>query len=136
MLGLGLNRSGQAAEAERVWERALAIDAHHPETLEQLAMLYTSRNRLAEAAVLADRLSRQPGWELRGELTLGSLRSELNDPAGAAKVLRQALGRPEASRISSERASSIASSWREFSCKSQSRRGSRFTQKAPRSWTR
>ena len=63
-------------------------------------MLYTSRNRLAEAAVLADRLSRQPGWQFKGELTLGSLRSELNDPAGGAKALRQALERPEASGLS------------------------------------
>jgi len=105
LLGLGLSRRGQAAQAERAWERALAIDAQHAETLEQLALLYTARNRLAEAAVLAERLSRRPGWELRGELTLGSLRSELNDPSGAAKVLRQALERPEFSRISSERAS-------------------------------
>jgi tetratricopeptide (TPR) repeat protein len=105
LLGLGLNRSGQAAEAVRVWERALAMDAHHPETLEQLALLYTSRNRLAEAAVLADRLSREPGWQLHGELILGSLRSELNDPSGAAMVLRRALERPEASGLSNELAS-------------------------------
>jgi tetratricopeptide (TPR) repeat protein len=105
LLGLGLNRSGQSARAERVWERALALDAHHPELLEQLALLYTARNRLAEAAVLADRLSTRPGWQLRGELLLGSLRSELNDPAGTAKVLRQALERPEASGLSNELAS-------------------------------
>jgi predicted CXXCH cytochrome family protein len=105
LLGLGLNRSGQAAEAERVWERALTKDAHHPETLEQLALLYASRNRLIDAAVLADRLSTQPGWQLQGELMLGSLRSELSDPAGAAMVLRQALERPEALSLSHELAS-------------------------------
>lgn len=105
LLGVGLNRSAHAAEAVRVWERALTLDAHHPETLEQLTSLYASRNRLAEAAVLADRLSRQPGWQLQGELMLGSLRSELNDPAGAALVLRQALERPEASGLSKELAS-------------------------------
>ena len=71
LLGLGLSRSRQAAEAERVWERALAMDAQHPETLEQLALLYTSRNRLGEAAVLADRLSSQPGWELQGRTDAG-----------------------------------------------------------------
>ena len=71
LLGLGLNRSGQAAQAERVWERALALDAHHPELLEQLALLYTARNRLAEAAFLADRLSTQPGWQLRGRTAAG-----------------------------------------------------------------
>jgi tetratricopeptide (TPR) repeat protein len=105
LLGLGLSRRGQAAQAERTWVRALALDAQHAETLEQLARLYTARNRLAEAAVLAERLSRRPGWELRGELALGSLRAELSDPAGAAKVLRLALRRPDFSRISSEQAS-------------------------------
>jgi tetratricopeptide (TPR) repeat protein len=100
LLGLGLYRSGQVAQAERVWVRALAMDVHHPETLEQLGTLYASRNRLAEAAVLAERLSGQPGWEFKGELILGSLRSELNDPAGGAKALRRAFERPEAARLS------------------------------------
>ena len=47
-------------------------------------------------------LSKQTGWELQGELALGFLRSELNDPAGAAGVLRRALARPEASRLIAE----------------------------------
>ena len=37
LLGLGLSRSGQAEKAERVWERALAKDSEHAETLEQLS---------------------------------------------------------------------------------------------------
>jgi tetratricopeptide (TPR) repeat protein len=102
LLGLGLSRSGQVEKAARTWERALAADASHAEALEQLASLYTARNRLAEAALLADRLSMQPGWEVRGLLMLGSLRSELNDPAGAAKALQQALERPESSRLPME----------------------------------
>ncbi len=99
LLGLGLYHSAQSDKAERVWQRALAKNPEHAETLEQLARLFAGRNRLAEAALLAERLSRHPGWELRGELTLGSLRSELNDPAGSATVLRRALERPEASRL-------------------------------------
>jgi tetratricopeptide (TPR) repeat protein len=99
LLGLGLNRSGEPDKAERVWQRALAKDSVHAETLEQLSRLCAARNRLAEAALLAERLSRLAGWELRGELALGSLRSELNDPAGAATVLRRALARPDASRL-------------------------------------
>ena len=102
LLGLGFNRSGKTAEAERLWERALAIDAHHPDALEQLALLYTARNRLAEAAVLADRLSQQPGWQLQGELLLGSLRSEMSDPTGAAKIVTQALARPGALSLATD----------------------------------
>ena len=49
--------------------------------------------------LLAERLSRQPGWELRGEVILGQLRSELNDPGGAVKVLGHALARPEATGL-------------------------------------
>src|SRR5262249_38639039 len=44
LLGLGLNRSGQMAEAARVWERALALEENRPETLDQLISLYTAQN--------------------------------------------------------------------------------------------
>ncbi len=99
LLGLGLNRSGEVEKAERVWQRGIAKDSDHAETIEQLIRVYALRNRLAEAALLAERLAKQPGWEMRGELALGSLRSELDDPTGAATALRRALARPEASRL-------------------------------------
>ena len=99
LLGLGLNRSGEVDKAERVWQRAIAKDSEHAETIEQLIRVYAVRNRLGEAALLAERLAKQPGWEMRGELALGSLRSELDDPIGAATALRRALARPEASRL-------------------------------------
>ena len=82
--------------------RALAKDPEHAETLQELTRLYTTRNRLAEAAVLAERLARKPGWELGAELTLGSLRSELNDPEGAVSVLRRGLARAEAASLEPE----------------------------------
>lgn len=99
LLGLGLKRAGQADRALGVWEQAVAKDAHHAEALAQLALEYTARNRLVEAARLYERLARIPGWEMRGELSLGGLRSELNDPAGASLVLRTALGRAEADSL-------------------------------------
>ena len=99
LLGLGLSHTGESDKAERVWQQALAKDSDHAETLEQLSRHFVTRNRLAEAVLLAERLSKQPGWELRGELVLGSLRSELNDPAGAATLLRRAFARSEASRL-------------------------------------
>ncbi len=99
LLGKGLDRAGRKEEAGRVWEKALRLRPDHAETLEQLIIRYTAQNRLAGAAKLAERLARQPGWELRGELDLGALLAELDDPAGAAEVLRRALGRPEAARL-------------------------------------
>ena len=41
----------------------------------------------------AERLSRLPGWEVRGAVRLGRLRSELFDPDGAAADLADALRR-------------------------------------------
>ena len=99
LVGLGLDRGGRKEEAGRVWEKGLALEPNHPEMIEQLIIRDTAQNRLAEAVQLAERLARLPGWELRGELDLGTLRAELNDPAGAAAVLRQALKRPETSHL-------------------------------------
>ena len=90
LLARGLDRAGQKEAAERLWEKALRLEPDHAETLEQLVIRDTAQNRLAEAAKLAERLARQPGWEFRGELDLGALLAELSDPAGAAAVLRRA----------------------------------------------
>src|SRR5262249_47540236 len=95
LLGLGLSRSGQGDSAVGVWEKALASDADHAEAIEQLAQSYTARNRLVEAASLYERLAKRPGREMRSELSLGALRAELNDPAGATQILAQALRRQD-----------------------------------------
>ncbi len=79
--------------------RPSRLEPDHAETIERLIIRDTAQNRLAEAVGLAERLARLPGWEFRGELNLGALRTELSDPAGASAVLRQALGRPEAARL-------------------------------------
>jgi tetratricopeptide (TPR) repeat protein len=105
LLGLGLDHAGQKGAAGRAWERALELRPDHAETMAQLIILEMSRNRLVQAAALAERLARQPGWEFRSALDLATLRSELSDPAGAAAILSQALGRPEAARL--ERPSAI-----------------------------
>ena len=76
--------------AGRAWEMGLALEPDHAGIMEQLIIMFTAQNRLAEAAAASQRLARQPGWELRGELDLGTFRSEMSDPAGAAVVLRRA----------------------------------------------
>jgi tetratricopeptide (TPR) repeat protein len=99
LVGLGLDRAGQREAAVRVWEKALGLQPDHAETIERLIPREVARNRIAQAAQLAERLAGQPGWELRGELDLAMLRAELSDPAGAASVLGRALERPEAARL-------------------------------------
>ena len=99
LLGLGLDHAGQKDAAGRVWERALELRPDHAETMAQLIIRETGRNRLAQAAVLAERLARQPAWEFRSALDLATIRAELGDPAGAATVLSRALKRPEAARL-------------------------------------
>jgi tetratricopeptide (TPR) repeat protein len=99
LLGIGLSHAGQRAQAERMWERALAENQDHAEALNALARAYAASSRPDEAARLAERLAHQPGWELQGELIWGALRFELDDPAGAAEVLARALRRPESGRL-------------------------------------
>ena len=99
LLGQGMNHAGRGEAAVGLWEKALRADSGHADVLEQLAQAYTARNRLVEAQDLYERLARQPGWELRGELSSGGLRAELDDPAGAAKMLEQALNRTAAGSL-------------------------------------
>jgi tetratricopeptide (TPR) repeat protein len=99
LLGKGLDRAGRKEEAGRIWEKALRLEPDHAETLEQLMIRDSAANRLVGAAERAGQLARQPGWEFRGELDVGALRAELNDPMGSAVALRRALERPEAARL-------------------------------------
>jgi tetratricopeptide (TPR) repeat protein len=99
LLGIGLSRAGQTEPAGRLWEKGLALEPDHAELIDQLMIRNRDQNRLAEAAHLAERLARQPGWELRGELELATFRAQMSDPAAAVRALRGALERPEASRL-------------------------------------
>ena len=117
LLAKGLDRAGQKEAAGRLWEKALRLEPDHAETIEQLVIRETAQNHLAEAAKLAERLARQPGWEFRGELDLGALLAEMSDPAGSASVLRRALGRPEAAGLDRPTSLAIAISWPARCCK-------------------
>src|SRR5262249_10253245 len=63
------------------------------ETLDALARYWAGTRSMTDALDAAGRLSRLPGWEVRGSVLLGRLRSELYDPAGAAAALAEALSR-------------------------------------------
>jgi len=89
LLGRALARTGQSEPAMIAYETALSGDPDHTETLDALAQLYLQNDRYDAAERLAERLSRRPGWEARGLLVLGTVRAELEDPAGAAEALRR-----------------------------------------------
>ena len=89
LVGLGLDRAGTwKPEAERVWEKAIALRPDHAEAVETLLASYTTQNRVMEAARLAEQLAQLNGFEMRGELALAPLRVRLGDPAGAADVMK------------------------------------------------
>ena len=98
LLGLELERAGRNQEADRLWEKALALEPNRSEVMERLVARYSSQNRTIEAAHLAERLAQIPGFETRGELAWASLRFELGDLTGAAAILKPILEDPAASR--------------------------------------
>jgi tetratricopeptide (TPR) repeat protein len=87
LLGRALRRTGQLEAAFKAFEQARLGDPDHPETLDALTELYLQHDRENAALETAERLARQPGWEARGQLVLGTARAALNDPAGAARAL-------------------------------------------------
>ena len=86
-----LDRGDLKDLALKAWATALEVDPNHPETLDEVTRLLFRSQRPDEAARAAERLARQPGWQARGLLLLGSIRDEINDPGGAAEAFRRAL---------------------------------------------
>jgi tetratricopeptide (TPR) repeat protein len=87
LLGRALSRLGQFDRAVEAYEVARSRDPDLAEALAVLAALYlrTDRNDAAEAT--ARRLARQPQWEAKAQLLLGTALLAGNDPAGAARAL-------------------------------------------------
>jgi tetratricopeptide (TPR) repeat protein len=104
LLGMGWNRSGQYGNAMSAWRSALGADPDHVEALEAMAQLGMLKAHTIEGALAAERLARQPGFEVRGNLLLGMLRAADSDSAAAALALEEALRRdPMARLVPSER---------------------------------
>jgi tetratricopeptide (TPR) repeat protein len=93
LLGRGLLRRGLTGPALASLGAARDAQPDHAETLDALAQYWAESRSLTDAADAAERLMRQPGWEVRGALRLGRLRLDLFDPAGAARLLAGALER-------------------------------------------
>jgi hypothetical protein len=74
-------------------EAARDLDPDHPETLNTLIQHHRDHGALSLALADAERLIRQPGWNVRGMVILASLRHELLEPAAATELLFEVLKR-------------------------------------------
>ena len=99
LLALCSKSAGRIPAAIESWNRALAADPDHAETLNEMAMIAMHQAHPIEAEQTAQRLARQPGWDVRGNLLLGMIRAADHDPAGAALALEQALEQDPSARI-------------------------------------
>jgi tetratricopeptide (TPR) repeat protein len=90
LLGRALSRTGRDDLALKALEAARDADPDRLETLDELAQVYSRKDRPGAAAEIAEQLVREPGWEARAQLLLGTSRAALNDPAGAARALKRA----------------------------------------------
>src|SRR5207244_12485462 len=81
---------GQDRLALKSLEAARAAEPDRLEALDELARVYFRLNRAAAAEAIAERLAREPGWEARALLMLGTCLDARNDSAGAVRALRRA----------------------------------------------
>lgn len=91
LLGAGLIRESRQVDARPMLKKAYEKDPGHAEAINALAELEAGLDHLSEATALAERLVKIKGWETRGSVMLGLLRSHQSDPAGAALLLGDAL---------------------------------------------
>ncbi len=90
LVGVMHQRSGKLEAAARAWKKVLEADKVSPQVLEEIGRICVQRNRWDEAIVATERLRKQPGYEARGAVMLGTIRVELNDPAAAAELFKEA----------------------------------------------
>jgi tetratricopeptide (TPR) repeat protein len=91
LLGLVHQRQGRVDAAVRDWKQAVEAQRASPEFLEELGRVLIQGRRWDDAIAVTDRLSKEPGWEARGSMMLGTIRVDLNNRPGAAQSFRRAL---------------------------------------------
>jgi tetratricopeptide (TPR) repeat protein len=91
LLGLMHQRHGRVDAAARAWKKVREADQVSPQSLEELGRLLIQGRHWDDAILVTERLAKQPGWEARGSMMLGTIRVELNNVPGAAESFRRAL---------------------------------------------
>ena len=91
VLGLMFQRKGRTDTAALALKKVIEAGDVSPPTLEELGRLHIQGHRWEDAIAVTERLGRQPGWEARGSMMLGTIRIELNNIPGAAESFRRAL---------------------------------------------
>ena len=81
-----------AEAAIQSWNKVLEAAQLTPKLVEELARLHIEGRRSAEALEAAEYLSRQAGWEARGLMMLGIIKSALKDVRGADDAFRARSG--------------------------------------------
>jgi tetratricopeptide (TPR) repeat protein len=108
LLGRALSRTGKDDLALKSLEASRDADPDRLETLDELAQVYSRKDRPAAAEALAGRLLREPGREAQAQLMLGTFRAAQHDPAGAARALQRAFELdPDGKAASPHRAGSL-----------------------------
>jgi tetratricopeptide (TPR) repeat protein len=103
LLGRGLMNRGMAGPGLASLGAAKDADPDHPETLDAIINYLSENGMYLQAARDAERLVRQPGWEVRGRIALARLRRELLEPEAAARLLIEASQlEPDLSRQSAD----------------------------------
>jgi cytochrome c-type biogenesis protein CcmH/NrfG len=80
-------------EAERIWQRAAAVDPKGVSSRQALARLYRRSGRTAEAAGMLEQLAEIEPADASYLIEIGNLRIELGQPDKAEAALRQACQR-------------------------------------------
>jgi tetratricopeptide (TPR) repeat protein len=93
LFGAIFERMGDDVIARECWQQGLRLDPGHPEIIAGFARFFVQTKQLARAATFAKELAMKPGWEARGDLVLGSIEAERDEPARAAEALGRALSR-------------------------------------------
>ncbi len=91
LFGTVIDRLGDHETARECWEDGLRAEPNHAEMLQELARLYLTMGRFSEAYRTRQSPGDATGMGSPEQPSLGQIKFEQDDPAGAARCLRRAL---------------------------------------------
>lgn len=90
-LAMALQKSGDVAGAEKMYQRALAADPTHQSTYREYSRLLANQNRTPEALALMQQYVGVQGFSAEPHVQLAELHRELGNRTGEIHALQQAL---------------------------------------------